>query len=174
MSEVNIQRHRTEIGELLLGSFVGRLCLVRFEDEEARRTVDDRIRKKLGARFVEQSDEVLKKARNQLDEYLNGNRKEFDIPLLVTGTDFQRRVWKVLMRVPYGATSTYGQIAQDIGSPRAVRAVGSALGANPISIILPCHRVVGGNGGLTGYGGGLSRKKWLLRLEQADTRAQMT
>jgi len=173
MNRINIQRHQTGIGELLLGSFGGRLCLLGFGDKETRRTVDDWIRKKLDARFVEKNDEILEKTRKQLDEYLNGNRKEFDIPLLMVGTDFQRRVWKALMRVPYGATSTYGQIAEDIASPRAVRAVGNANRTNPISIIVPCHRVIGSNGELIGYGGGLSLKKWLLRLEQGATRAWM-
>ena len=173
MNRINIQRHQTEIGELLLGSFGDRLCLLGFGDKETRRAVDDRIRKKLYAKFVEQNDEVLEKTRIQVDEYLNGTRKEFDIPLLMVGTDFQRRVWEALMRVPYGATSTYGQLAEDIGSPRAVRAVGNANRANPISIIVPCHRVIGSDGELIGYRGGLSLKKWLLRLEQGGTRAWM-
>lgn len=94
----------------------------------------------------------------------------FHIPLLVVGTDFQRRVWKALMKVPYGVTSTYGQIAKDIGSPAAVRAVGNANRANPISIIIPCHRIIGSNGELVGYGGGLSLKKWLLMVEQGNVR----
>ncbi len=170
MNRLNIQHHRTEIGELLLGSFGNRLCLLGFAGKEVGRAVGDRIRRKLDAEFAEQSDEVLEKTREQLDEYLNGNRREFDIPLLMVGTDFQRRVWKALMGIPYGATSTYGQIAQDIGSPTAVRAVGNANRANCISIIVPCHRVIGSNGGLTGYGGGLSLKRWLLRLEQVNTR----
>jgi methylated-DNA-[protein]-cysteine S-methyltransferase len=173
MNQINIQRHQTEIGELSLGSFGGRLCLLGFGDKGTRGAVDDRIRKKLDTEFAEQSDEVLEKAKRQLDEYLKGNRKEFDIPLLMVGTEFQRRVWKALMRVPYGATSTYRQIAEDMGSPRAVRAVGSANRANPISIIVPCHRVIGSDGGLVGYGGGLALKKWLLRLEQGGTRAWM-
>ena len=168
MNRINIQRHPTGIGELLLGSFGDRLCLLGFGDKETRRTVDDGIRKKLDAKFVEQNDEILEKTREQVDEYLNGNRKEFDIPLLMVGTGFQRRVWKALMRVPYGATSTYGQIAEDIGSPRAVRAVGNANRANPISIIVPCHRVIGSNGGLVGYGSGLSVKRRLLELERSN------
>jgi len=134
-----------------------------------RRAVDGRIKKGLDAEFVEQDDEILEKTRKQVDEYLNGNRKEFDIPLLMVGTDFQRRVWKALKKVPYGVTSTYGQIAEDIGSPRAVRAVGNANRANPISIIVPCHRVIGSDGELVGYGGGLSVKKRLLKLEQRNT-----
>jgi methylated-DNA-[protein]-cysteine S-methyltransferase len=111
----------------------------------------------------------LEKTRKQVDEYLNGNRKEFDIPLLMVGIEFQRRVWKALMKVPYGITSTYGQVAEDMGSPKAVRAVGNANSANPISIIVPCHRIIGSNGELVGYGGGLSVKKRLLKMEQRNT-----
>ncbi|MGD2065527.1 MAG: methylated-DNA--[protein]-cysteine S-methyltransferase, partial [Dehalococcoidia bacterium] len=92
-----------------------------------------------------------------------------DMPLLMVGTDFQRRVWKALMKVPYGVTSTYGQIAEDIGNLKAVRAVGNAISANPISIIVPCHRIIGSDGELVGYGGGLSVKKRLLKLEQRNT-----
>ena len=170
MKRINIQRHQIDIGELLIGSFGDRLCLLWFGTNEVGRAVEDRISKKLDAEFVERNDEVLEKTRKQVNEYLSGNRKEFDIPLLMIGTDFQKRVWKALLRVPYGATSTYGQIAEEIGSSRAVRAVGGAAGANPISIIIPCHRVIGSNGGLVGYGGGLSLKKWLLSLEQGGTR----
>jgi methylated-DNA-[protein]-cysteine S-methyltransferase len=168
MNQINIQLHQTEIGELLLGSFDDRLCLLGFGDRKTKRAVDDRIKKKLHAQFVEQNDAVLEKTRKQVDEYLNGNREEFDIPLLMVGTEFQRRVWRELIKVPYGATSTYGQIAEEIGSPRAVRAVGNANRANPISIIVPCHRVIGSNGGLVGYGGGLSVKKRLLELERSN------
>ncbi|MFP3879355.1 MAG: methylated-DNA--[protein]-cysteine S-methyltransferase [Dehalococcoidia bacterium] len=166
---VSIQRHETEIGELVLGSFGGKLCLLGFGGKKMRRAVDASIRRGLDAGFVERDDEILEKTRKQVDEYLTGNREEFDIPLLMVGTDFQRGVWKALMKVPYGVTSTYGQIAQDIGSPKAVRAVGNASSANPISIIVPCHRIIGSNGQLVGYGGGLSVKKRLLKLEQRDT-----
>ena len=169
MNQINIQRHQTEIGELVLGSFDGKLCLLGFGDREMRRVVDGRIKKGLDAEFVEQDDEILEKTRKQVDEYLNGNRKEFDITLLMVGTEFQRRVWKALMKVPYGVTSTYGQIAENIGSPKAVRAVGNANSANPISIIVPCHRIIGSDGELVGYGGGLSVKKRLLKLEQRNT-----
>jgi methylated-DNA-[protein]-cysteine S-methyltransferase len=168
MNEVNIQHHQTEIGELVLGSLGGKLCLLGFGDREMRRAVDDQIRKKLDAKFIEQSDKVLEQTMKQIDEYLSGKRKEFDVPLLMVGTDFQRRVWKALARVPYGATSTYGQIAEAIGSPKAVRAVGNASSANPISIIVPCHRIIGGDGGLVGYGGGLSVKRRLLELERSN------
>jgi len=169
INQVNIQRHKTEIGELVLGSFGDKLCLLEFGDREMRRAVDGRIKKGLDAEFVEQDDEILEKTRKQVNEYLNGNRKEFDMPLLMVGTEFQRRVWKALMKVPYGVTSTYRQIAEDIGSPKAVRAVGNANSANPISIIVPCHRIIGSDGELVGYGGGLSIKKRLLKLEQRNT-----
>jgi methylated-DNA-[protein]-cysteine S-methyltransferase len=169
MNRISIRYHKTDVGELVLGSFRGRLCLLDFRYGKIRKTGDEGIRKGLNAEFVEQDDEVLAKTRKQVDEYLNGNRREFDVPLLMVGTDFQKRVWKALMRVPYGATSTYGQIAKTIGSSRAIRAVGNACGANPISIIVPCHRIIGSDGALVGYGGGLSVKRRLLKLEQRTT-----
>jgi len=169
MNRINIQHHQIDIGELLIGSSGDRLCLLWFGTNKVGRAVEDLISKRLDAEFVERNDEVLEKTRKQVSEYLSGKRKEFDVPLLMIGTDFQRRVWKALIRIPYGATSTYRKIAEDIGIPRAVRAVGGAAGANPISIIIPCHRVIGSNGALVGYGGGLALKAWLLKLEQGDT-----
>lgn len=110
----------------------------------------------------------------QLDAYFAGSLTEFDIDLELIGTDFQRRVWSALRTIPYGETRSYGEIAEQIGSPAASRAVGLANGRNPISIIVPCHRVIGSGGGLTGYGGGIARKRALLTLENqnvAGTRA---
>ncbi|MBW2004638.1 MAG: methylated-DNA--[protein]-cysteine S-methyltransferase [Deltaproteobacteria bacterium] len=126
----------------------------------------NRIKNGLKAEFVEQDDEILEKTRKQLDEYLNGDRKKFDIPLLMVGTDFLKSVWNALMKVPYGATSTYLQLAKDINNEKAVRAVASANGANSIALIIPCHRIIGSDGELVGYGGGLPVKKRLLKLEQ--------
>ncbi len=166
MNQVNIHYYKTKIGELILGSFDGKLCLLDFRYRKMRKTVDDRIKKGLNVNFVEHDDEILEKAREQLDEYLNGNRKEFDIPLLTVGTDFQKSVWNALMKVPYGTTSTYLQLAKNINNNNAVRAVANANGANSISIIIPCHRIIGSDGELVGYGGGLPVKKRLLRLEQ--------
>jgi len=168
MNKINIQRHQTEIGELLLGSFDGKLCLLGFGHEDLRRAVDLRISKGLSAAFVEQDDEILEETRRQIDEYLSGTRREFDIPLLLAGTAFQKSAWEALLKVPYGATSTYKRVAEDIDSPKAVRAVGNACKANPIAIIVPCHRIIGSGGGLVGYGGGLSLKRRLLDLEQRD------
>ena len=103
--------------------------------------------------------------RAQLDEYFAGERTEFDLPLALAGTEFQRTVWAALRRIPYGETMSYGQLAEEIGKPSASRAVGLANGRNPISIIVPCHRVVGSTGDLTGYGGGIDRKRALLSFE---------
>ena len=101
----------------------------------------------------------------QLREYFAGKRRTFDIPLALQGTEFQLAVWNELLRVPYGDTITYAELARRIGRPSAIRAVGAANGANPIPVIVPCHRVIGSNGTLTGYGGGIERKQWLLALE---------
>lgn len=111
--------------------------------------------------------QILDAARRQLTEYFAGSRREFDLPLAPTGTQFQLRVWEALRAIPYGETISYKQLAERSGSPRGYRAVGMANHNNPISIIVPCHRVVGSNGSLTGYGGGLDIKERLLRLEGA-------
>jgi methylated-DNA-[protein]-cysteine S-methyltransferase len=105
-------------------------------------------------------------AAAQLDEYFTGDRTDFDLDLALGGTEFQRQVWSALRTIPYGETRSYGEIAEQIGKPGAFRAVGLANGRNPIGIIVPCHRVIGASGSLTGYGGGLDRKKLLLELEQ--------
>ena len=169
MKKINIQYYKTKIGELLLGCFDGKLCMLDYRYRKMRKTVDDRIKKGLNANFVEHDDEIIKKTREQLNEYLNGDRKEFDIPLLMVGTDFQKSVWDALMKVPFGTTSTYLQIAKNINNEKAVRAVANANGANSISIIVPCHRIIGSDGELVGYGGGLPVKKRLLKLEQNNT-----
>lgn len=115
------------------------------------------------------NDRVLEAARRQLDQYFAGKVKRFDVPVAPRGTPFQQRVWAGLLNIAYGATKSYGQLAADIGKPNAQRAVGLANGRNPISIIIPCHRVIGANGSLTGYGGGMDRKRALLALEQGPS-----
>jgi len=111
-------------------------------------------------------DTVIVNTRRQLDEYFEGKRRAFELALAPQGTPFQQRVWAALLAIPYGATRSYAQQAAAIGAPKAVRAVGLANGRNPIAIIIPCHRVIGANGSLTGYGGGMARKRLLLDLEQ--------
>jgi methylated-DNA-[protein]-cysteine S-methyltransferase len=114
-------------------------------------------------------DELLDETCRQLDEYFAGQRRVFELPLAPRGTDFQRRVWMALREIPFGMTKSYGHLAEDLGNPKAVRAVGGANGSNPISIIVPCHRVIGANGELTGFGGGLQRKRFLLALESGQS-----
>lgn len=110
-------------------------------------------------------DNAFGAAREQLQAYFSGTLQRFDLPLELAGTEFQRRVWAALLEIPFGATESYGALARRIGMPNASRAVGLANGHNPVSIIVPCHRVIGGTGALTGYGGGLDRKRWLLAHE---------
>ena len=111
---------------------------------------------------------ILRETERQLDDYFVGRRRKFDLPLAPAGTEFQRAAWKALAEVPYGETISYAELARRMERPRAVRAVGAANGANPIPIILPCHRIIGADGTLTGYGGGLGRKRRLLSLEGVE------
>lgn len=167
MRQINIQYCKTKIGELILGSFDGRLCLLDFRYRRMRTTVDRRLQKGLDAKFVVQEDEVLAQTKVQLFEYLAGKRKTFEIPLLLVGSDFQKSVWYALMNVPYGQTASYLDLAKSIGNEKAVRAVAAANGANAVGLIIPCHRIIGSKGDLVGYGGGLPVKKRLLKLEKA-------
>jgi methylated-DNA-[protein]-cysteine S-methyltransferase len=118
------------------------------------------------------SDESFAAAREQLAEYFAGERQQFDVSLKLVGTAFQLRVWQELVRIPFGTTITYAQLAQRLGNPTASRAVGNANGRNPISIIVPCHRVIGADGKLTGYAGGVDKKQWLLAWEHGATTAE--
>lgn len=117
---------------------------------------------------VRGTNQVIERTRKQLDAYFAGKRTDFDLPLGAEGTAFQKKVWRALTRIPYGATRSYGEIAQAIGAPSASRAVGAANGRNPIPVIVPCHRVIGASGALTGFGGGMERKRFLLALEGRD------
>ncbi len=119
----------------------------------------------------EDSNAMLDATRAQLDEYFAGTRKDFDLPLAPQGTAFQKDVWRTLATIPYGETVSYAQLAQRVGKPTAMRAVGAANGRNPLPIVLPCHRVIGADGSLTGFGGGLPTKQFLLELEGALPRA---
>ena len=166
MNRINVQYYKTKIGELIQGSYSGKLCLLDFRYRRMRTTVDNRLKKGLNAEFVEQNDDVLSQTRIQLDEYINGDRTCFDIPILMVGTEFQKDVWIALMQVPYGKTNTYLDLAKTINNEKSVRAVASANGANSIALIIPCHRIIGSDGELVGYGGGIQIKKRLLKLEQ--------
>lgn len=155
---INIQHVKTKIGELVFGSFDSHLCMLDYRGRSTRATVDNRLKKGIGADFIEKNDDVLEQALTQVEQYLSGSRKEFDLPLLMVGTDFQKNVWAALMKVPYGETSTYRQVAKNIGNEKAVRAVANANGANALGLIIPCHRIIGSDGKLVGYAGGLPAK----------------
>ena len=162
---IQIQYYQSPCGELILGSYKGKLCLCDWQNEERRRLIDERIQKGLQAQYIEKESETIANAITQLDEYFNHERKAFDIPLLFIGTDFQKSVWDELLHIPYGTTVSYAGLSKRLGNPKAIRAVAAANGANAISIIVPCHRVIGSNLKLTGYAGGLPAKKLLLELE---------
>ena len=164
---VKTKRYESPCGTLLLGSFNDKLCLCDWQVEKHRDHVDKRLKRVLQADFEDSSSAVIEKAIVLLDEFFAGKRKKFDLPFLFVGTNFQKKVWNELLKIPYGKTVSYGEMASRIGMPRAVRAVANANGANAISIFVPCHRVIGSDGSLTGYGGGLAAKKKLLDLETA-------
>lgn len=164
-NHIEIKRYQSPCGELVLGSYEGKLCLCDWATEKHHNAIDTRLRKTLHADYKEQTSNIIEVTICQLNEYFAGKRKEFNIPLLFAGTDFQKKVWLKLLEIPYGTTLSYGDMAKQIGMPTAVRAVANANGANAISIIAPCHRVIGSDHSLTGYGGGLAAKKFLLELE---------
>lgn len=165
--QVIVGEYVSPCGVLLIGSFGNRLCLCDWQSGRRTDVVRNRLKQILNTEFEEGSSPVIELAKKQLDEYFTGERREFDIPILFVGTDFQKRVWNELLKIPYSKTISYGDLAKRIGRPKAVRAVANANGANAISIFTPCHRVIGNNGSLTGYAGGLEAKAYLLRLEQA-------
>jgi len=154
----------------VVNSPVGPLTLVAAHGALAGLYMDEQRHRPAPGTFGEpdtgQDDKLFAEASSQLEQYFDGERTEFDLRLTLDGTAFQRRVWTALQDIPYGQTISYGQLADRIGQPSASRAVGLANGKNPIGIIVPCHRVVGADGGLTGYAGGLRRKRSLLDLEQ--------
>lgn len=178
---IRVRRYQSPCGELLLGAVGDRLCLCDWLEERHRRRVDSRLKKILNAelveefseisekdsveKFPEESAEVLENTAKQLDEFFAGKRRAFDVPLLFAGTDFQKAVWRELLKIPYGETISYGELARRLGRPEAVRAVANATGANAISIFVPCHRVIGSDRSLTGYAGGMEAKRKLLKLE---------
>jgi len=165
MRQINIKYYKSPVGEILLGSYDGKLCLADWRYRKMRTAIDSRVQKALDAKYVEKSSEVIEKTITQFEEYFAHKRKDFDIPLLMLGTDFQKSVWERLIKIPYGGTASYLELAKNIGNEKAVRAVATANGANAISILIPCHRIIGSDGSLTGYAGGLDVKRKLLESE---------
>lgn len=159
---IDVERLSSPIGALTVAARGARLCLLHFGSDEAG------VRRALERWYPGETIAAgkVRPARAALDAYFSGNLTALDaVEVEMHGTAFQRRVWDALRRIPAGTTSSYGALANTIGEPTAVRAVGAANGANPIAVIVPCHRVIGANGSLTGYGGGLDRKRWLLAHE---------
>lgn len=167
-NSISLQHYDSPCGRLVLASFADRLCLCDWSDNPFAERNRRRIEKYLKATSKTETTSVLEETKRQLDEYFAGKRKAFDIQLCLVGTDFQHKVWNALRSIPYGSTKSYKDIAQCIGKPKAVRAVAGAIGANAISILIPCHRVIGSNHSLTGYAGGLEAKRGLLGMETQE------
>lgn len=165
--DIHVQSFATPVGELLLGAYDGALCLCDWKYRRMREAVDARIQRGLNAQYVEGDAPVIERAKQQLNAYFARERKAFDLPLRLVGSDFQQRVWQALMRIPHGRTTTYAELTDGIAARTAIRAVAAANGANALSIIVPCHRVIGSDGALVGYAGGLPAKRGLLVLEGA-------
>jgi AraC family transcriptional regulator of adaptative response/methylated-DNA-[protein]-cysteine methyltransferase len=162
---ISVTRILTPLGPMFAGATEDGLCLLEFTDRRMLETQMNRLRKLLHAQIIPGENKHFVILNKQLDEYFAGKRKQFDIPLVFPGTDFQISVWQTLQKIPYGKTWSYEKQAMIMGKPKTIRAVARANGDNRISIIIPCHRVIGKNDLLTGYGGGLLRKKYLLELE---------
>lgn len=164
--QITIYNYESPYGDLVVGSFGERLCMCDWTHSQKHEANRRRLVSLLRADFAEGVTPVIERAEAQLDEYFAGLRRTFDMPLLFVGTEFQKKVWETLLTIPYGHTVSYGEMARFIGMSKAVRAVAAAIGANAISVIVPCHRVTGSNGALTGYAGGIEAKRFLLELER--------
>ena len=158
-------RIETKLGMMVVGDHLGKLCLLEFEDRRALKTEIADLERIYGAPSRPERTDFHGDVEKQLKEYFDGHRKSFELELDTPGSDFQRKVWMGLISIPYGETRSYRDQAEAIGRPEAVRAVARANGQNRISIVIPCHRVIGADGSLTGYGGGLPRKRALLDIE---------
>ncbi len=152
--------HPSPVGTLLIAATDAGICGIYFEEHKHFKGKDGWLQIP-----TQSASQHLSNAAMQLDEYFAGKRTEFDVTLDLSGTEFQRGVWTALNAIPFGQSVSYAQHAQGLGNPKALRAVGSAIGKNPVSIIVPCHRVIGSSGAVTGYAGGLERKRFLLALE---------
>lgn len=167
-SSIWINRVATPIGSMIMGVSDRGLCLLEFAERRMLETQLKRLRQHMGRVFLPGDHPLMKQVKDELDAYFDGSLRKFSVPLQAPGTAFQESVWAALQKVPYGEQCSYGDIAKQIGQPSAVRALGRANGDNRIAIIIPCHRIVGADGELTGYGGGLWRKEYLLAMEQAQ------
>lgn len=171
--EIIIDHLKTPYGELIIGSFQGKLCLCDWFYRSKRDQIDQRLQSILNAEYKKNHSTINELTKNQLNEYFRKERKHFNIPILFAGSEFQKNVWTTLSKIPYGTTISYTDLSNKIGNPKGLRAVAAANGANAISIIIPCHRIIGNNGDLVGYAGGLKAKMKLLKLEGALSNGQL-
>lgn len=165
---VTMTRIATKLGPMIAGATEEGICLLEFADRRMIETELKYLERILNAVILPGESTYFKELKKELDEYFEGVRRTFDLPLVLSGSDFQKKAWKALLEIPYGETRSYKQQAMKIGFEKAVRAAGRANGENRIAIIIPCHRVIGENGNLTGYGGGIWRKQWLLKHEKEN------
>jgi methylated-DNA-[protein]-cysteine S-methyltransferase len=165
--EISIEYFKTPFGELIIGSIDEKLCLCDWRYRKKREAIDKRLKTRLGAHFKLENSDIIEKTKIQLNEYFQGKREVFNIPILFIGSDFQKTVWAALVQIPFGKTTSYLELSRLLQNEKAIRAVAAANGANAISIIVPCHRVIGSDGKLVGYAGGLNAKMKLLNIEKA-------
>lgn len=168
--KIYLTSYQSPCGTLELGSYDNRLCLCDWTARQRHTDIITRLAKGLGCGTESGVSPCTEEAIKQLDDYFSGKRIEFDIPLLLVGTPFQKEVWRHLLDIPYATTESYSSLSLRVGNSSAVRAVANANGANAISIFVPCHRVIGSSGNLTGYAGGLAAKQFLLDLERKNAR----
>lgn len=168
MKKLYYSSFKWSFGEMVVGICEDKLCIFDWKYRKMREQVDARVCKYLGATIEEMEQHpLLDHFTQQFDEYANSERSNFDLPIELCGTDFQQEVWQALMDIPFGKTKSYADLSSDIDNPDAIRAVASANGANALAIVIPCHRIIGSDGDLVGYAGGLNTKKRLLELEGA-------
>ena len=168
MNSIYIQYYDSPCGEIVLASMGNELCLCDWNEMPCAERNKHRLTKYMNAVFRVETSDVLEQTKKQLDEYFSGTRKAFDIPLHPVGTEFQQQVWNALLEIPYGETRSYKDIALSIANLKGIRAVAQAIGANGISILIPCHRVIGSNHSLTGFAGGIEAKRILLQIERKN------
>jgi len=170
---IHTESYSSPYGELILGSYQDQLCLCDWRYRKSRELIDRRIQTGLKASFVEAGSMVNEECKKQLMQYFNGERKEFDLSILLVGSDFQKSVWNLLLEIPFGKILSYVGLSRRLGDEKAIRAVARANGDNALSIIVPCHRILGSDGSLTGYAGGLRTKQKLLQLESASLQQEL-
>lgn len=168
MGTIYITEFNTPYGTLILGDNEGRLCLCDWKNRSARENIDRSVQKHLNARYQTAASSLIRTTISQLEEFFAGSRQAFTVPLVFPGTPFRQSVWRALGNIPYGITITYEELSVKLGNPGALRAVSAAVGANPLSILIPCHRVIGKTGNLTGYAGGIEVKRSLLSMERRN------